>query len=96
MISADGVLKLIDFDVSRVYQNNRQLDTHILGTKGYASPEQFGFEQTDARSDIYSIGVLLNVLTTGDMYQKIDLRLGESSINVRNSHRMIDIKMCMN
>ena len=34
MISADGVLKLIDFDVSRVYQNNRQLDTHILGTKG--------------------------------------------------------------
>ncbi|CUM86997.1 serine/threonine-protein kinase [Turicibacter sanguinis] len=76
MISADGVLKLIDFDVSRVYQNNRQLDTHILGTKGYASPEQFGFEQTDARSDIYSIGVLLNVLTTGDMYQKNRSKIG--------------------
>lgn len=65
MISEDGILKLIDFDVSRVYQDDRELDTHILGTKGYASPEQFGFEQTDARSDIYSIGVLMNVLTTG-------------------------------
>ncbi len=41
------------------------MDTHILGTKGYASPEQFGFEQTDCRSDIYSVGVLINVLTTG-------------------------------
>ena len=41
------------------------MDTHILGTKGYAPPEQFGFEQTDCRSDIYSVGVMLNVLTTG-------------------------------
>lgn len=65
MIDNNGVLKLIDFDVSRVYKEERNMDTHILGTKGYASPEQFGFEQTDCRSDIYSIGVLINVLTTG-------------------------------
>lgn len=65
MISNDGVLKLIDFDVSRIYKDDRHLDTHVLGTKGYASPEQFGFEQTDARSDIYSLGVMLNVLVTG-------------------------------
>lgn len=76
MISEDGILKLIDFDVSRVYQQDRELDTHILGTKGYASPEQFGFEQTDARSDIYSIGILLNVLTTGDMHQRNRSKLG--------------------
>lgn len=42
-------------------------DTQILGTEGYASPEQFGFNQTDSRSDIYSIGVLMNVLTTGKL-----------------------------
>lgn len=65
MISNDGVLKLIDFDVSRIYRQDCNLDTQILGTKGYASPEQFGFEQTDARSDIYSMGVMLNVLVTG-------------------------------
>lgn len=65
IIDNNGILKLIDFDVSRLYREERNMDTHILGTKGYASPEQFGFEQTDCRSDIYSVGVLLNVLTTG-------------------------------
>ena len=65
IIDNSGVLKLIDFDVSRVYKEESNMDTHILGTKGYASPEQFGFEQTDCRSDIYSVGVLINVLTTG-------------------------------
>ncbi|WP_342985555.1 serine/threonine-protein kinase [Clostridium saudiense] len=65
IIDNNGILKLIDFDVSRVYKEERNMDTHILGTKGYAPPEQFGFEQTDCRSDIYSVGVMLNVLTTG-------------------------------
>ena len=65
IIDNNGILKLIDFDVSRVYKKAGNMDTHILGTKGYASPEQFGFDQTDCRSDIYSIGVMLNVLTTG-------------------------------
>lgn len=65
IIDNNDILKLIDFDVSRVYKEESNLDTHILGTKGYAPPEQFGFEQTDCRSDIYSIGVMLNVLTTG-------------------------------
>lgn len=66
IISNDNVLKLIDFDVSRIHKDEGTEDTYILGTKGYASPEQFGFDQTDCRSDIYSLGVLMNVLTTGD------------------------------
>lgn len=66
IISNDNVVKLIDFDVSRIYKDEVCEDTYILGTKGYASPEQFGFEQTDCRSDIYSLGILMNVLTTGD------------------------------
>ena len=37
----------------------------ILGTTGYAAPEQFGLSQTDGRADIYSLGVLLNVMLTG-------------------------------
>ena len=36
-----------------------------LGTTGYAAPEQFGLSQTDGRADIYSLGVLLNVMLTG-------------------------------
>lgn len=67
MITNDGVLKLIDFDVSRVYKINENRDTEILGTLEYAAPEQFGFRQTDERTDIYSIGILINVLLTGQV-----------------------------
>lgn len=60
-----GVIKLIDFDASRVYKKTSTRDTNILGTEGYAAPEQFGFLQTDSRSDIYSLGILMNTLITG-------------------------------
>lgn len=65
IISNDGILKLFDFDVSRVYKENENKDTVILGTEGYAAPEQFGFKQTDCRSDLYAVGILINVLITG-------------------------------
>ncbi len=65
MITNDNILKLIDFDISRIYKEGENMDTTLLGTKGYASPEQFGFEQTDCRSDIYALGVMMNVLSVG-------------------------------
>lgn len=65
IINNDNILKLIDFDIARTYKDGENLDTTFLGTKGYASPEQFGFDQTDCRSDIYAIGIMMNVLTTG-------------------------------
>ena len=65
MISRDGIVKLIDFDITREEKPGSAKDTRILGTLGYASPEQFGFAQTDARADVYSCGVLLNYLLTG-------------------------------
>ena len=40
-------------------------DTRILGTMGYAPPEQYGLSQTDRTADIYALGVLINVLLTG-------------------------------
>lgn len=72
MISNDGVLKLIDFDIARLYKYGENMDTTLLGTKGYASPEQFGFDQTDCRSDIYAIGIMMNVLTTGKHTKEIE------------------------
>lgn len=56
---------LIDFDASRLYKQSRDNDTQVLGTTGYAAPEQYGISQTDGRSDIYSLGVLMNVMLTG-------------------------------
>lgn len=55
---------LIDFDASRVSKPERVTDTQVMGTTGYAAPEQYGFAQTDARADIYAFGVLLNEMLT--------------------------------
>ncbi len=62
IVTLEGRLKVIDFDIARTYQPGQSKDTVMMGTQGYAAPEQFGFGQTDARTDIYGIGALLNYL----------------------------------
>ena len=67
MLEANENVKIIDYNISRLVKSDRMKDTRILGTAGYASPEQFGFAQTNGRADIYSCGVLLNYLLTGKL-----------------------------
>lgn len=57
---------LIDFDASRIYKTEIEEDTQILGTTGFAAPEQYGLSQSDGRADIYALGVLLNIMLTGE------------------------------
>lgn len=64
MIAKDGRVILIDLNAARQISNASK-DTVIMGTVGYASPEQLGVTQSDARTDIYALGVLLNVMITG-------------------------------
>ena len=64
MIDKRGRVVLIDFNVSRRI-NDAARDTVVMGTVGYASPEQMGVSQSDTRTDIYAAGVLLNVMVTG-------------------------------
>jgi len=71
MISNEGEVKLVDFDISRIKGNEGGKDTVILGTTGFAAPEQFGISETDARSDIYAIGILINVMLTGEHPAKV-------------------------
>lgn len=59
MITEAGQLKLIDFDAARLSNVQSDKDTRLLGTEGYAAPEQYGFTQTDFRADIYALGVTL-------------------------------------
>lgn len=66
MIDNCGTVKLIDFDAARIYKPFQGKDTYMLGTPGYAAPEQYGINQTDARTDIYALGVLMNVMLTGE------------------------------
>ena len=56
MLTKNNSVKLIDFSISRIEKENSETDTDFLGTRGYAPPEQFGFGQTDSRSDIFSLG----------------------------------------
>lgn len=65
MIDSGGNVKLIDFDAARLYKPYQSKDTQAIGTMGYAAPEQYGINQTDERTDIYAIGVLMNVMLTG-------------------------------
>lgn len=78
--------RLIDFGTARRYQSGGKKDTSYLGTEATAAPEQFGYQQTDSRSDIYSIGVLLIFLCTGSY----DLAAC-SSIQNRRLRRCIEI-----
>ena len=56
---------LIDFDAARLYKPEESGDTQVLGTTGFAAPEQYGLSQTDRRADIYAVGVLMNIMLTG-------------------------------
>ena len=67
MIDYEGNIKLIDFNISRERKQSASRDTTVMGTAGYASPEQFGFTQTGFGADIYAMGVLLNFMLTGKM-----------------------------
>lgn len=64
IVDSKGRVVLVDLNVSR-HVSNASRDTVIMGTVGYASPEQMGISQSDARTDIYALGVLLNVMLTG-------------------------------
>lgn len=65
MIASNRVT-LIDLGIARAYRSGAEHDTMRYGTPGYAPPEQFGYGQTSARSDLYSLGMTLSFCLTGE------------------------------
>lgn len=65
VLDPSGCCHLIDLGTARRHRPEKQGDTVFLGTQATAPPEQFGYQQTDQRSDIYSLGVLMRFLRTG-------------------------------
>ncbi|MEB4799151.1 serine/threonine-protein kinase [Paenibacillus chondroitinus] len=68
MLNEQSQVRLIDFGVARHFTQGKQTDTMQMGTIGFAAPEQFMGLQTDARSDLYSLGAMLYYLLTGGQY----------------------------
>ena len=62
MITADNRVILLDMNAARYADNTKCEDTELLGTKGYAAPEQYGFGTSDERTDIYATGMLIKEL----------------------------------
>ena len=77
MLKPEGNIKIIDFGIAREYKEQNLADTTVLGTKGYAPPEQYS-GQTDPRSDIFALGMTMHHLLTG-----VDPRNGEAYAPVR-------------
>ena len=85
-------LILADFDIARNTQEEADRDTHILGSLGYAAPEQFGFSQSGPASDFYAVGVLMNVLYTGslpsvNLYQGPERAIIEKATHINSQKR---------
>lgn len=61
----DGGVGLIDFGIARQYKTGKDTDTHRMGTRSTAAPEQYGYTQTDCRTDVYALGMTLVWFLTG-------------------------------
>lgn len=65
MITPDGTVKLLDMNAAKRFSSEKAEDTILIGTAGYAAPEQYGFGVSSVQTDIYALGVLLNVMLSG-------------------------------
>lgn len=70
MVDEQDNIRLIDFGIARHYSHDRVADTVHLGTVGFAAPEQFEEKQTDARTDLYTLGAVMFYLLSGGIYYR--------------------------
>jgi serine/threonine protein kinase len=78
MLTRSGRIKLIDFGIARLFRHSSSQDTQLLGTPGFAPPEQYGSAQTDERSDIYSLAMTL--------FQLLTHSISENGFGLTNVH----------
>jgi len=64
IVTPDGTVKLIDMNAAKHFHDDTPEDTRLIGTTGYAAPEQYGFGVSSVQTDIYALGILLNVMLT--------------------------------
>ena len=90
---------LLDFNAAKHYHGESSKDTVLLGTKGYAAPEQYGFGSSSPQTDMYSVGIILKEISDsnpdiGKYYQKIILRCTQMNPSDRY-HSVSELKQDM-
>ncbi|WP_234404937.1 serine/threonine protein kinase [Paenibacillus bouchesdurhonensis] len=68
LVDQNGEIRFIDFGIARRYKEDQQEDTVLIGSVGFAAPEQYGGRQSDGRTDLYSLGAVLLYLGTGGLH----------------------------
>ena len=87
IIVSDSSVTLIDLGIARIFHPEAARDTTYFGTRAYAPPEQFGFGQTDVRSDVYAMGKVLRYCvaggeddaTTAPVYQRVEAVINKAT-----------------
>lgn len=85
-------VKLIDFGIARVWHADADRDTRCFGTRPYAPPEQFGFGQTDVRTDVYALGLMLFYCLTGRDATQADRRAGFQNPAIPEPVRLVIVR----
>lgn len=67
MLLPDGTVRLIDFSAAKTRSAHESRDTVLIGTAGFAAPEQYGFSASTPQTDLYALGVLMNTMLTGSL-----------------------------
>lgn len=89
MVSPGGNVTIIDFGIAREYRTEALSDTRSFGTRSYAPPEQFGYGQTDERSDVYALGMILFYCLTEQTADAALVRSGFAEANVPDALRPV-------
>lgn len=87
MVTDEGTVKIIDYDAAKTFDKTETRDTILIGTRGSAAPEQYGFGKCDERTDIYSLGILIRDMFPEDVgMQRIAARATQLSPDQRYQH----------
>ena len=89
-----NTVMLIDLGIARTFDAAAATDTHQFGTRAYAPPEQFGYGQTDVRSDVYALGMLLFYMLCEETASPAMLEARMSALGVPSAIQDVVLRAC--
>jgi serine/threonine protein kinase len=92
ILSEEGHVTLLDFNAAKTFDPSESRDTVLIGTEGYAAPEQYGFGASSPKTDIYSVGVLIQEMLSSCAEEDRNLaRIADRCMNLDPSNRYASV-----